>query len=721
MLATSGTSRSAAIASACPGREPSESCPNTGDRFESFDSLLRQDTVVLVALSGGGIRAAALALETLAKLENAYNAMMAQYGLRNAPPFSARIDVVSSVSGGSLYAYFMAAGYTSQGARDDPNFFHTLATNFRHRLDALGPSAGLDAFLGLGLVTSSGFGTMIADQLDDDSQRVHTGTLRLGNVPPAPLFLFNTTALESGRPFVFSQSILHAPSSDAGRITARLDLNPDTSRARPLNSGHTLEDIGSSPGAFPLAVAAAASAAFPFGVEPVPLRRYQFDGDGNAYATDQQIHVTDGGVYDNSGLTSVVDLVEYLASPEIHRSAVLTQVIVISINAETDSYDTALAAPTAAQQGSLQTIGNVLNLNTGCLLLPFRCGSIGIDAVGLIHFTNKRRSEMIAIDRLKRLTERTPTSLAVHYFPINLSQLSPADPNALGGHAGAQMFGRLAGLPTDLALSSTQERLVEQASDIIITSEQPGWRVGPDCETFGRRALVNRLDTALSFALLRIPFAPPENTDRQTPRAHWLDPLPDPDASGGRVGQWCRDPVVVTTRGVRLRLDQFRAGTFSPRAPCGTAGPTAAGLDGDAHVVAALHRAGSPIREDIGTEVGFEFRIPEMLAGDSFTVVHSLSPVGGPADAQSGSVRPDARVRRISHTFGSADSGQCMRVVQRRTCDCDDDDLLGSDAAREWRMDLRNGDTVIASRSVTLQLRVNECVQLGRCAERLNP
>ena len=106
-----------------------------------------------------------------------------------------------------------------------------------------------------------------------------------------PLFLSNTTALETGTPLIISQKILHTPSDTLGKPTVRLDAEPKET-PEPFPSALTLEDINSSPAEFPLAFAAMASAAFPIGMEPLELRKYGYNQSlGTVFEAKQVIHL----------------------------------------------------------------------------------------------------------------------------------------------------------------------------------------------------------------------------------------------------------------------------------------------------------------------------------------------------------------------------------------------------------------------------------------------
>jgi hypothetical protein len=153
---------------------------------------------------------------------------------------------------------------------------------------------------------------------------------KLGDLRPRPRFYFNATCTESGRSIVFTQSVLHRDLS--GDPVARLPSDPlldwaegrdveEQSRSEPLSSATTLEDLGSSTAAFPLAYAVFASAAFPGVFQPLQLQK--FVGAGSALAPagskpppvwrrEGLLTIVDGAMYDNTGRTTALEVFAYL-------------------------------------------------------------------------------------------------------------------------------------------------------------------------------------------------------------------------------------------------------------------------------------------------------------------------------------------------------------------------------------------------------------------------
>jgi hypothetical protein len=196
--------------------------------------------------------------------------------------------------------------------------------------------------------------------------------------------------------------------------------------------------------------------------------------------------------------------------------------VLLSINAEADDYavdyPTRLAPPKPWYEGPPFSL---LDFN----FIPLRVDSLGVKALEVIHFTNKRRAEEIAISNILRIQENAKADLV--FLPVNFSQLSANDPYRIPDPN--QLYESIKGIPTTFGLSSADEGLIEQAANAILTSKQkPGWNVGPKCQSVKTRSVastvsqrtvksnerslndlensfseIGRLDEAFAFAILR--------------------------------------------------------------------------------------------------------------------------------------------------------------------------------------------------------------------------
>jgi hypothetical protein len=387
--------------------------------------------------------------------------------------------------------------------------------------------------------------------------------------PPLPRFYFNATMLESGAPFTFTSRITNLRPPRVPHRTARPDLpdggcesdgEPTTDAGaaecrrqglrRPLQHSLTPEDFGNDPGQIFLGVAAVASAAFPFAVDPMVLRRFDLRAPGDqVVGTDEFVSLSDGGVFDNSGLTTAVDLYDYL-----QRYRNVDHLILIAINADADRY----------RENVGDDATNVKGPSPVGVGVPLPTLFTGADSLNLIHYSNKRRAELLAWKQLVQIVARKHpeiesdaralsakvqasrrkqpagtfdrelsvlngdrrrqveaviaqtkssnaevTALAVadayrrarasdyvHYFPVDLSQLSSADPHAIPN--GQSDFDAASTLATTFWTYDSDDFVLSKAAERILTTEQDSaWRVGPsDGE-------VRRLDDAVAHALLR--------------------------------------------------------------------------------------------------------------------------------------------------------------------------------------------------------------------------
>ena len=216
-----------------------------------------------LCLSGGGYRAMLFHLGSLWRLSEA--------GLL------ARLDRVSSVSGGSITAAVLGAGWSELGFDD-----RGVAEGFEQRV--VEPVRGLasrtidEGAIALGILTPATIGERVSAAL-----RKHLlGDRTLQDLPDSPRFVINATNLASGVLWRFS---------------------------KPYMADYRVGTIRSP--ATPLADAAAASAAFPPVLSPFALELEDaawetVDGNdltGREYR--DRVALADGGVYDNLGLETV--------------------------------------------------------------------------------------------------------------------------------------------------------------------------------------------------------------------------------------------------------------------------------------------------------------------------------------------------------------------------------------------------------------------------------
>jgi NTE family protein len=275
--------------------------PITGYRFEdAVRQTNSDDTMLVLAFSGGGTRAAALSygvLQELAKTE------VGQSG--NQHRLLDDVEMVSAVSGGSI----TAAYYTLYGDR----IFSDYESRFLKRHDQTGLLLRLLAPWNLARVASPKFGASdLAAEYYDRLLFKGATFADLTPRPGRPFLIVNATDLAIGARFEFTQDQFDLLQSDLSK--------------------------------FPIARAVAASAAFPPYFGPVILKNYSAENPApepewiqsvltNSTASSRLkdlalqersyvdgdrrkfIHLIDGGIADNLGLRGPVERAIKLEEP----------------------------------------------------------------------------------------------------------------------------------------------------------------------------------------------------------------------------------------------------------------------------------------------------------------------------------------------------------------------------------------------------------------------
>lgn len=234
-----------------------------------------------LCLSGGGYRAALFHLGALWRLH--------ELGLL------ARVDRISSVSGGSILAAFLAERVAQAGAGTDADSYADwcAALDFRAAIaDAFGAVARTDIrtlpalLCALPNLVWHRYGS---GPLARSYRRLLTAR-PLGGLPHAPDFVFCATNLRFGVNFEFSRT-----------------------RVGDYQSGYLRGDAGGpQPHDIPIATAVAASSCFPPVFGPLRLRTRGLRWTHGGYrGVDrdrlmERIDLTDGGVYDNLAMEPVI-------------------------------------------------------------------------------------------------------------------------------------------------------------------------------------------------------------------------------------------------------------------------------------------------------------------------------------------------------------------------------------------------------------------------------
>jgi NTE family protein len=224
------------------------------------DEGRRPEEGLALCLSGGGYRAMIFHVGVLWRL--------------NEVGMLPKLDRISTVSGGSITAGVLAKNWSeltwdgNVATNLDELFVKPVRRMGKTRVDV---KAVLEGILPFGDSVSDRVAAAYRKHLFDDTS--------LQQLPDKPRFIFNSTNLESGVLLRFSKPYLG--DYRVGRI-----MNPD----------------------LPLAVAVAASSAFPPVLSPCTLHlkgqtwHDEVDNELTEPGFRDEIKVTDGGVYDNLGL-----------------------------------------------------------------------------------------------------------------------------------------------------------------------------------------------------------------------------------------------------------------------------------------------------------------------------------------------------------------------------------------------------------------------------------
>lgn len=281
-----------------------------------FPPLPDQETLVGIAVSGGGSRAATFAAGALEALAAA---TMTEKGHQRSV-----LDTVthmSSVSGGSLAtAYFAmtkpaksepvldAQGLSSVYQRFFDNFKRDMQMNFQGKafirqflkFRAFNPTKSAYSFAEVwdsNFFHEATFSTLYEREKAGDAPRV----ILNGTIYNSGRRLVLTTLPHSDFSYVFAEELRAKLTAKGQQFTPEGRASFDRSLRRAKNQfiPETFENLAADHRSLPLSLAVATSASFPPVVGPVT---YQTDG------TATFTHVGDGGLFDNLGTESLTTL-----------------------------------------------------------------------------------------------------------------------------------------------------------------------------------------------------------------------------------------------------------------------------------------------------------------------------------------------------------------------------------------------------------------------------
>jgi NTE family protein len=282
------------------------------------------DMLVVLAISGGGMRAAALGygvLEELRRTEVMVN------GVKRS--LLDEVDVISAVSGGTLPATY----YALRGDKTFEEFeSRVLSRNLERELAGRIIVNPINWFR----LPSGTFGKSdLFAELYDETVFNHAtfGDLQRAN---GPFVIINGTDVTTGARFSFTQGYFDAICGDLSRVTLGRAVATSTALP-PLLTPITLENRGGTCGRKTPAWQTAAEAAI--GESETPGRALLYARALQSYQDPARpyIHLFDGGLSENLGLTEMIMAFELLKAdpnsamlPALRRAH---KVVVIVVNA----------------------------------------------------------------------------------------------------------------------------------------------------------------------------------------------------------------------------------------------------------------------------------------------------------------------------------------------------------------------------------------------------
>lgn len=283
-----------------------------------------EDLLVIVAISGGGTRAAALGygvLEELRRTEVTVNSVKRR--------LIDEVDVISAVSGGTFPAiYYALRGEQTFDEFEAKVLLRTFESDLAKRI-ILNPANWFR-------LPSETFGKSdIFAELYDETVFDHATFADLKKTS-GPLVIINGTDITSGARFSFLQDQFDAICGDLSKVTLGRAIATSTALP-PLLTPITLENRAGTCGRIAPAWQAAAEAASAGAATPgralLRARALQsYEDPARPY-----IHLFDGGLSENLGLAEVVRAMEILkVSPEQTELAAFRKarrIVVIAVNA----------------------------------------------------------------------------------------------------------------------------------------------------------------------------------------------------------------------------------------------------------------------------------------------------------------------------------------------------------------------------------------------------
>lgn len=319
--------------------------PRAGYRWVNRPDLPRNDheTLLLLAFSGGGTRAAAFSYGVLEELRRTQVGDPA-----TGHTMLTEVDLISGVSGGS----FTALAYALEGER----LFDSYPQDFLYRDVESALLGRLFDPVTWPSTLSTGFGRSELAERYYDRILFHGATFADLRGKPTPTSLVSATDIATGLRWTFSQADFDVICSDLSKM--RLSRAAAASSAVPVVlSPITIDNYGGSCGySDPAWVTAAIRPSSRAWVGNRALERYR---DLRSYQQPGErpyIHLVDGGLSGNLGVTGIIEALQELEADPLYRESVgvdrVRRVAIVIVNAASSpsfGYSKRAAAPSALE------------------------------------------------------------------------------------------------------------------------------------------------------------------------------------------------------------------------------------------------------------------------------------------------------------------------------------------------------------------------------------
>lgn len=392
----------------------------------------QQDVMVILALSGGGSRAAYFSTKVMLELERLQ--------------ILEEVDAIAAVSGGSLAAAYYAV--TDNGS-DPKSRYRPWPGKEKRTLEKMRKNYiarwfgnwfwphNIARFWFTKYDRTDIMAQTFADNLFD--QRGLGKDYKLSDLnPERPYLVLNATNATEG---VVTQEVAERGRYDAkSRELISSQTNDNREFGEPFRfTKEYFDSIDSDLGSYSLARAVMATATFPAVFNYMTLRDYSVNA---ADGKPRYLHLFDGGTHDNQGITAVEEILlhsrrRYETDPELRKIGLYDKVVVILVDVHTGK-----AGVSSTRADGRSFVDFVVDTNF-------------IDATDSLLFAN--RESRVENFYEQNLAEHFVENKSIYYH-ITFDQLTQ-DP---------ELMANVKGVPTNFSLSKKNASYLEEAGAQLI-------------------------------------------------------------------------------------------------------------------------------------------------------------------------------------------------------------------------------------------------------------